>query len=271
MRVKRRTLAIAVLVLAIAVFTGAAFTWSILLRDDEPDDEPRYQGKRLSEWLALCRVPAVTNEELQGEAEFAVRSIGTNALPCLLKWFRYELPPWRGRILELATWHLDKAEGKKVVFRRSFIIGPTARRAEKADLGFVILNTNAAPATAELEALMKNSRKPDVGLRAIYALGEIGGPAIPALTNALADANQTNRCEIIHAIYVVELMSPYYYGGSYRGGCLPALNRALDDPDEEVRRQAKNTLYNLSLDDITRFNLHGRIRTSQPLTNVPAK
>jgi hypothetical protein len=210
--------------------------------------EPTYNGRRLSEWLKDYRRPE-RNGGMPTEAELAVRLIGTNALPSLLEWIRYELPPWRKKLLRLAT---RPVEGKtldegKIIYGNSLILGKSTRLAELAELGFVILNTNAATAIPELEALMKNNQKPDIGLRAIYALGEICGPAIPALTNALADLKQPNRDRIIQAIYGVEINSHYSHGDAYKGECLPELTRALNDPDEWVRRQAKVTLYNLAL------------------------
>ncbi len=55
-----------------------------------------------------------------------------------------------------------------------------------ADLEFANLNANAARAIPKLEALMRNNQKPDMSSRAIYALGAIGGGAIPALTIGFA-------------------------------------------------------------------------------------
>jgi hypothetical protein len=248
-KTKLRTIAFTALVLVIG-----AFAYGILSEKSTP--EPRYDGKSLSEWLALyCRPEA--NRGLPSEAELAVRSIGTNALPFLLESLRYELLPWRETLLKLATQRVPGktlAEGK-IVYGRSLIVGKTARRAERADLGFVILNTNAVLAIPALEALMKNNQKPDMSLRAIYALGEIGGPAIPALTNALADINQTNRGQIIEAIYAVEVTSASYYSDAYKGACLPALTRALNDPDLWVRRQPTGTLHNLVLHNLVLHNL----------------
>jgi HEAT repeat protein len=115
-----------------------------------------------------------------------------------------------------------------------------------AEVGFVILNTNAIPAIPDLERLMKDNQKPVVGLRAIYALGAIGGPAITALTNSLANTNQSCRIEIMNALLGAERESPYYYGNAYRGSALPALTRALNDPDPSVCREACVTLYNIT-------------------------
>jgi hypothetical protein len=302
-RTKLRTIALTMLTLVVLMIAALAYA----LVSEKPIPEPRHQGRSLSEWMKIYRMapmlsdsrtePANTKAErvaaflarearvaaTRAEAELAVRSIGTNALPCLLAWFRYELPSWRKGLLTLATWRYG--EGKKVVFSRSLIIGPTARKAEWAGLGFVILNTNAAPAIPELEAMMKDNQKPDRALRAILALGEIGGPAIAALTNALADTNQTHRREIMQAFNVVRDMSPPSRD-TFLAACLPALNRALDDADAEVRREAKVSLYNIEHWDellaqaknVGAFWKHGhRARTNAPkpdvevFPNAPAK
>jgi len=253
MRIRRRAIAITLPVLvALAV---VAFAYAVLCRKSIP--EPSYAGENLSEWLELYRRPE-RNGGVPTAAERAVRSVGTNALPCLLEWIRYELPPWRQALLKLATWPVPgkSLDEGKVVYGKSAIEGQSVRRAEQAQLGFAILYTNAVSAIPELEALMKNNQKPIVGLRAIYALSEIGVPAIPALTNALANINQTNRIDIIYAIYAMERNSPFYDRDTCRAACLPALTRALNDPDPEVRRQAETTLYNLA---------------PHTLTHVPAK
>jgi hypothetical protein len=208
--------------------------------------QPRYKDRQLSEWLAMCR-PGDGPWDTGGEAERAVRLIGTNALPFLLEWIRYELPPWRQTLLRFATRPVPgkTLEEGKIVYGQSRILGRSTRLAELAQLGFVILNTNAIPAIPDLERLMKANQRPVVGSRAIYALGDIGGPAITALTNALADTEQSNRIEIMHALCSAERASPYYYGGAYDGAALPALTQALKDPDSSIRRQASVTIYNI--------------------------
>ncbi|HMP84713.1 MAG TPA: HEAT repeat domain-containing protein [Verrucomicrobiota bacterium] len=234
---KRRIITISVVMVAVSLFA-----YSILF--EKP--EPRYAGKNLSEWLALYQWPE-RNGGVITEAEVAVREIGTNALPFLCEWLRYELPPWRRGLLRLAT---RPVEGKtldegKVVYGQSLILGKSSRLSDLAELGFIILNTNAAAAIPELETLMKDKNS-DVAVRAIYALGAIGGAAIPVLTNALADVKQANRCRIMEAIYGVEIDSHYYRNQASTGSSLPALTQSLNDSDKEVRRQAKITLYNLA-------------------------
>src|SRR5438876_6833658 len=57
--------------------------------------QPEYEGRRLSQWidrLALRSPPA------SPEAEEAIRHIGTNALPWLVKWSLYDVP-WPRRMI----------------------------------------------------------------------------------------------------------------------------------------------------------------------------
>ena len=240
------TVAFRVLVaLVVAVFAYVIFS-------ERPIPEPSYAGTSLSEWLALYRRPE-RNGGVPSQAERAVRSMGTNALPSLLELIRYELPSWRQALLKLATWRVPgkTLEEGKIVYGKSLVEGRLLTRAENAGLGFAILNSNAVSAIPQLEALMKNNQKPVVGLRAIYALSEIGAPAIPALTNALANVNQTNRIDIIYAIYAIERNSSFSSRDTCRAACLPALTRATNDPDAEVRRQAATTLYNIAPNALT--------------------
>src|ERR1043165_424132 len=60
------------------------------------DREPSYGGRNLSEWV-WCLAPTAQPSAL-AEAEDAIRRIGTNALPCLLKWVEYERPPWKNAL-----------------------------------------------------------------------------------------------------------------------------------------------------------------------------
>src|SRR5437879_1390641 len=62
--------------------------------------EPEYKGKMLSEWLLQYerqfRIDGYSAKAR--EAEDAVRHIGTNAVPCLVKWTRYERPRWKEKV-----------------------------------------------------------------------------------------------------------------------------------------------------------------------------
>src|SRR5690242_3243308 len=62
------------------------------------DREPEYQGKKLSEWLAM-------QHEHPAEAARAVRAIGTNAIPFLLRWADYRYPRWEVAVGNLYARH----------------------------------------------------------------------------------------------------------------------------------------------------------------------
>jgi hypothetical protein len=53
--------------------------------------EPEYNGAALSTWLARC---GSTNQSESLAAVAAIRHIGTNALPFLIRWIQYE-PGWK--------------------------------------------------------------------------------------------------------------------------------------------------------------------------------
>lgn len=233
--------------LAIAAGLALGISLMVLLPVLKRPPEPYYQGRPLSDWLADYRRPE-RNGGVPTAAELAVRAIGTNALPCLLNWIRYEPSLWREALLAIATRPVEgKTSGEgSIVYGRSFIRGRSARLAELAEHGFIILTTNAALVMPNLEALMKESRNPEVRLRAIYALGEIGPIALPTLVDALNDSRQPNRCEIIYSIYGVERNSPRGARDAVRMVCVPALAALLNNPDQEMRRQSATTLYNLT-------------------------
>jgi len=63
--------------------------------------EPRYNGRTLSEWLARYN-PAWDRDDggrtTSENAAEAVKHIGTNALPWLVRWIRYEPRPWEVKL-----------------------------------------------------------------------------------------------------------------------------------------------------------------------------
>jgi HEAT repeats len=123
--------------------------------------EPSYNGRLLSEWLAVFGTTSPAKE--------AIRAMGTNAIPTLLKWISYErsrsdnfpraaaLPHWR--------WHTLNPD----------------ELAATAPSGFGFLGAAALPAIPELVRLARTSSAPDRADRCAVALAEIGPQAIPSL------------------------------------------------------------------------------------------
>jgi len=82
---------------ALAVVVGMAVAIPV-----KPSNEPSYQGKKLSEWVIIYAAPARTNKKPEREvAADAIRHIGSNAVPYLLEWMRYEPPGWKQKFYQI--------------------------------------------------------------------------------------------------------------------------------------------------------------------------
>jgi len=164
----RRRLFLTVIACLAAVCV-AVFVWP-----SEP--EPVYQGRRLSSWL-LDSGPFPSGHE-QGAGE-AIRQMGTNSLPCLLRWLRYERPAWRD--YALATY--DKLPGafQQQAIKDSLVGGRAQKLSDAALWTFQLLGSDAAPAVPELTRMLKDPTKSALAGRVMYCLGGIGEPARPAL------------------------------------------------------------------------------------------
>jgi hypothetical protein len=218
-RPKRRTITSAVLV-CLALSLSFIAIYSL-------DDEPRFEGKRLSHWLALYDKHAMTQTDPDFQrAEQAIRAMGTNALPHMLKWIDYEPPAWRRGVRKALPAKLAENETLQ-----DMIEGEPNRRAAAAMLGFGILGTNAQSVIPELEVMMRDKSAPNRAGRAIFALSGLGIQALPSLTNALADPQQLYRNRLIFAL---GFNAPV----SGTNAVLPALMRALNDDDQRVRSAA---------------------------------
>src|SRR5262245_53725289 len=97
--------------------------------------EPEYEGRKLSEWVVRVWAP---EPEVNG-AENAIRHIGTNAIPFLLKWIQYEPSLRRIKWLEEADEFVSRYTGlwtavkKRIIAVRAIdafrALGPAARAA----------------------------------------------------------------------------------------------------------------------------------------------
>ena len=138
--------------------------------------EPEYHGKKLSEWLYLYNVSAGSSEE----AIAAVREIGTNALPWLMRNISFEPGKWRQVVANFPQPLSRAAHFRSGVFER-----------DEALHGFHILGPVARPAVPQLTDWAINA--PFFSQRkafAVAALFEIGGPdflRVPLLVVMLND------------------------------------------------------------------------------------
>ena len=77
--------------LVIGVVGG--LVWAILR-----SREPAYGGRVLSQWVAGYSYAVDRGRFTRGEREQAIRAMGTNSLPYLLRWIRYETPRWKNKL-----------------------------------------------------------------------------------------------------------------------------------------------------------------------------
>jgi hypothetical protein len=117
---KRRLYLGLLLLLVVGGMIGVSVTGALR------EHEPTYAGKRLSEWV--MRLSSKNSLEGESEAEEAIRHIGTNSLPYLLKWISYEPAPWRIKLFETAGTFLKK--GLNALFQdRQILLSAGAARA----------------------------------------------------------------------------------------------------------------------------------------------
>jgi hypothetical protein len=220
------------------------------------EKEPEYKGKKLSEWLKQyyqnSGIPTAKMDAQKFlEAQEAIRQIGTNGVPLLVKWIKYERPGWRGKLLSAMS-------------GRRFLSGPAATRLVKgsreqrvwnAKMAFALLGEKGDSAVPELTRLANDPNAHDTSRAALLCLRYIGRAAIPSLsgviTNAALPANF--RGEAI-------LLFTRGTGDRTEGELLavPALKCVLTDPDINVRERATNVLDWLAPEALTNGVSGGR-------------
>jgi hypothetical protein len=154
--------------------------------------EPSYQGKKLSQSLLVYYrsiMPSVKPdaEELRNAWQ-TVWQIGTNALPCLLKWTKQDDEPWETALraierLPRPLRQLALSGPAGVYFARK---NGQPRHRDLAWFGFLALRWKANPAVPELVRLLNDSKSTPLqragAMRALSCIGEAGlGPLLAAV------------------------------------------------------------------------------------------
>jgi len=137
--------------------------------------EPVYKGRKLSSWLTEFYLVDTPDQECFQ----AVHRIGTNSIPCLLKWIDYDPGAWRDKAL------VSYAKVPSF-FQPRFLTGWLQGRAPMiqsglATMGFEMLGPEGAPAVSDLIRLLQTSKSNFRKERLMLCLGAIGSKARPAL------------------------------------------------------------------------------------------
>lgn len=180
----------------------AALLWFFL-----PPSEPKYEGIKLSQWLERY-FNNFDSEPQRNEAVEAVRHIGSNAVPCLLRW----LGTSDSTLMESIEEWVDKHSPIKLPFTNVYI-----SYHDRALMGFEILGPQAQAAIPELERRMDYTNK--VG-SAAEMLCRIGPAATSALLRGLTNSDPDIRSATAGAIWL----------RSQEIGPTPGFNRAANQP-----------------------------------------
>jgi hypothetical protein len=158
----------------ILICSAIAVTFASLALAFWPGErEPKYQGKKLSEWVQQARDADFDSSKQQNAAQAreAIRSIGTNALPSLLKWVDYAPAPWKLKASGLA---------KKLPF---------------SDAGDDLRKWLTA----------KDEKRFIVAIKAFEILGTLAEPAIPRLKEISADKHVMYGAEVLRIATSIEI------------------------------------------------------------------
>jgi len=181
---RRNAIGLSVLVGAAVLLLGVSF-WR---------REPRYKGRSLSAWLEDLDLETSHSPD---QAEQAVRAIGTNAFPSLVRMLCSEEPFWERAVVEL--------EKRQAVLRLRFTPANAVRY--RAVLGYGVLGVAARDnVPALIRALTSEKNSPQVRASVAAALGCIGPAAhdaLPALARAAEDTNpQVHRNAVLALINI---------------------------------------------------------------------
>jgi hypothetical protein len=198
---------------------------AVLLWLLRPSREPFYEGRSLSQWLTMYRFAAVEkapSKDREMAAE-AVRSIGTNALPLLLEWIRYEPRPWRQTVQRM----IDKI-GANAFPRFADRIPDPFERPLNAKEGFRILGIEARSALPVLLKVASNTNAPLAATIAFESIAYLGSDAVPEVVTALSEKSHPNYN---HATWTACWMG---YLGSNAAPMIPFLATRTKDTNSET-------------------------------------
>ncbi len=165
---------------------------SVVLREPV---EPVYRGKKLSEWAEQYTLRRSVDEE----SERAILAIGTNGLPCMLRW----LPQARDRASERKSKWLVRIWRLPRPIQAMFLRLPGVRNwnwqsrpttpSLRALACFEILKKDGAPALPTLVQFAKATEDSETALSAIMAMSLIGADAVPMLYAMVTNREYANR------------------------------------------------------------------------------
>jgi HEAT repeat protein len=246
MRNRRKKILIALGCIALVV---AAITF--FSRNTEPTTEPTYQGHSLSDWVRYAI--GNQNPRAQADASDAISQIGTDALPYLLKWMRYEdkRPPFQDNDLKSFFRRLPKRFIPRPLSGWAWGDYDEDTRAHGSALVIAQLGGGAKAAIPQLVEMLNNTNHARVSDRAAIALALMGEQGLQPLLDALAKTNtpELTRRTVANRIGISRNLE------RHASLAVPVLVKCLEASDPKIQYGAADAL--------------GRI-VAEPLVVIPA-
>lgn len=211
-----------------------------------PLPEPIYGGKKLSEWALIYyeEDSALTSfsggpPEVKEEAAKAIRHIGTNAIPYLLEWMKYEQPFWITHLIAFKDKHLANVKMPAWVNEEIMLQRITAQnRPNSALAALQVLGPEAKAAIPKVARLINDPRE-KIHRRALSCLTVLGPEGYQPLLAAMTNRNPDVR--YYAAVYASRI-------GTNARPAVPLLIQWLKEPDYKINICALWSLANLKLD-----------------------
>ncbi len=212
---KKRRILFAVLVLAIL----GGLAWMVFSPRVEP--EPVYQGKSLSVWLENYDPYNTKRSSQQSIAtQTAIQTMGTNAIPTMLRMLRTPNLPWKNWLFALAQ--------KQHVIKIKYV--EPWRNYERAAYGLQALGPRAADAVPELLKMFDQYPGAQMALaRDIAYIGPDAKMAVPSLLRHTTSKDSDTRANSLYALGQIHAEPDL---------TVPVLINGLQDPDPGVGASA---------------------------------
>jgi len=172
-------------------------------------------------------------QEALDETNEGIRHIGSNALPCLMKWIRYERPSWKTKLYAAINFGMVKLKLRWQFTDKNEVLATGALSALKAlgpageaaipDLARIVCDPKAGRRSAEraVDALasfgphglpailagLKMKQRDGIREYFVFRIGQMGtnaGPAIPVLQTMLSDQDVFTRGTVASALQQID-------------------------------------------------------------------
>lgn len=212
----------------ILFFTAASAVIGIVASSRQ--SEPSENGRCLSDWLLLYGRDRLSHRDLAKDADAAaVRRIGSNAIPCLLKWMQYTPPEWK-------KWLQHQIMPRLPAMANHFFADTREAKAEASVEGFRILGPLGIAAVPRLSTLMNNPQSAKLRQRAMEALTGVGKEGVLTLANSIQDQTTIDWESVVNQLTVANEENADFTLA------LPVLLRSRKSSNEVVAERAERII-----------------------------